>query len=592
MKKALLILAIALLLTSCSKDTAGTPMEENEIKSKGTYTFTGLTAPITVNAGKNDAVELILNDVEINCDGRAAINIVEADKVIITLLDGSENIFTVSGAFDENDSANAAIFSKSDLVFSGGGSLTINNPYGHGVEGNDGIEIIGGNYTVSASGHGFEANDYISVTDGSFNITSKKDGFHAENTDDSQKGYITVKNGSFNIFSSLDGISASSYVTLEGGSFDITAGSGDNADLPDMGQMPELPEGMEMPDMGQMPELPEGMEMPERGQMPEGMERPDRGQMGGGRGQGGIRPDMQWDTQINADSNTDSMKGIKVGGVLTVNGGTYTINSEDDCLHSNSDIKVTGGAFTLSTGDDAFHADANLSFTDGSITVNSSYEALEGESIDIHGGVFVTVSSDDGLNAAGGADSSGFGFRGDMFGSADSYINITGGDLTLNANGDGIDSNGSLSVSGGTVTVLGPLSGGDAPVDWQISGDISGGTVVAVGNSSMASNFDTATQGSVFLVLDSYVDGGKTVQVTDNEGNLIIETTIDKSYNCILISTPELKENGTYTVTADGTEYPVTLDGFTYSNRSGGGFGGFGGFGGGGRPKGNRDNNV
>ncbi len=556
MKKLLLIALLVLFLTSCTKDTAA---PKNEIIDKGTYTFTGLIDPITVNAGKNDVVELVLDGVEINGDGRAAINVVEADKVVITLADGSENTITIAGGFDENDSANAAIFSKSDLVFSGNGSLAVSNPHGHGIEGNDDVEINGGSYTVTASGHGFEANDSITVVDGSFKVTSEKDGFHAENTLDLEKGYITVKNGTFDIVSSLDGISASSYITLDGGSFNITSGGGAKG-ITQPPDMPQLPEGMERPDREQMPQLPEGME------------RPDREQMGA-KGQGGMRPGMQWGAQTSSDENTESTKGIKAGGRLGINGGSYSINSLDDCLHSNSDIEVTGGTFVLSSDDDAFHADANLSFVDGNVTVNSSYEALEGESIDIHGGVFVTASSDDGLNAAGGGDSSGFGFRGDMFGNADSYINITGGELTVNANGDGIDSNGSLSISGGVVTVLGPLNGGDAPVDWQTSGEISGGTVIAVGNSSMASNFDSATQGSVFIAFDSYIDSGKSVWLTDSEGNVIIEKTLDKSFNCILISAPHITENGSYTVTVDSSDYPVTLEGFTYSNKSGG-FGG------------------
>jgi len=374
-------------------------------------------------------------------------------------------------------------------------------------------------------------------------------------------------------------------MTLGDGSFNITAGGGVTESVSRDFDLAQMPEGMERPSREHMAQMPEGTERPSRGdmpQMPEGAELPDienmpqRGQMGD-KGQWGMKPDRQWGNESTSDTSTESMKGIKAGGVLTVNGGVYSISSADDCLHSNTDLKVLGGEFTLSSDDDAFHADSNLLFADGNVNVITSYEALEGESIDIKGGSFTLVSSDDGLNAAGGADQSGFGKRGDMFGSTNSYINISGGNITLNANGDGIDSNGSLTVSGGDILVLGPLSGGDAPVDWQMSGEITGGTVIAVGNSSMAMNFTKATQCSVFIALDSYVESGKSFQLMDSDGNVVLEKIVDKRYNCILVSTPDMKENGSYTLVTEAAEHPFTLDGYTYSNKIGGFGGGFGG---------------
>lgn len=571
MKKLLLLLIPLLFLVSCN---------EKSTVTEGPYVLSGkITEPITVTASKDRKVEIVLNGAEISCEGTAPISITEADSVVITLAEGSVNTLEVTSAFGEEDKANAAIYSKCDLILTGSGALTVINPYGHGIEAKDDLTIEGGSYTVTSSGHGFQANDSIYVTDGIFDITCDKDGFHSENEEDTEKGYLVIEGGSFNIVSAQDGISAAAYMTLDNGEYTITAGEGatvseapqkpEKFERPDMTQMPE---GFEKPDMTQMPE---GFERPDMTQMPEGTEIPQRGERVPGMNKGqGMRP--QWNTEDSADTSTESMKGIKAGGVLTVNGGSFNISSADDCLHSNTDLKVLGGDFTLTSSDDAFHADANLSFADGNVRVIASYEALEGESIDIHGGVFVLKSTDDGLNAAGGADGSGFGFRGDFFGSSNSYINIAGGEILLDADGDGADSNGSLTVSGGALTVLGPLSGGDAPIDWQISGEISGGTVIAVGSSSMAMNFNSASQGSVFLALDGYVEAGKTVTLTDADGNPLMEKAMDKSFNCILISTPDMTENGSYTVTVDGTEYPVTLEGYTYSNKSGG-FGGFGG---------------
>ena len=244
----------------------------------------------------------------------------------------------------------------------------------------------------------------------------------------------------------------------------------------------------------------------------------------------------------------------------------------DDAVHANGSVTISGGTFAITTGDDGVHADDAVTITDGTIDIPKCYEGIEGQTIGISGGTIDIVSSDDGLNAAGGADQSGFGGRGpDSFGgSSDCRITISGGTITIDASGDGIDSNGDLTVSGGEIYVSGPTSDGDGALDYDGSATVTGGTVVAAGYSGMAQNFGTdSTQGSILLTCRS--TSTETIRVTDASGNVLAEFAPAKAYNCVIVSTPALKQGGTYTVTMGGESADVTLESLIYGS---GGMGG------------------
>ena len=271
-----------------------------------------------------------------------------------------------------------------------------------------------------------------------------------------------------------------------------------------------------------------------------------------------------------------SAKGIKAGTDITVRSGSYTLDCADDAVHANGSVTVSGGTFTVTTGDDGVHADNAVTITDGTFSIPKCYEGIEGQTIDISGGTIDIVSSDDGLNAAGGADQSGFGGRGpDSFGGgSDSSITISGGTLRIDASGDGIDSNGALTVSGGEIYVSGPTSDGDSALDYDGSATVTGGTVIAAGYSGMAQNFGTdSTQGSILLTCRSA--STETIRVTDASGSVLAEFAPAKAYSCVIVSTPALKQGGTYTVTMGGESTDVTLESLIYGTGGmGGGMGG------------------
>ena len=317
--------------------------------------------------------------------------------------------------------------------------------------------------------------------------------------------------------------------------------------------------------------------------------------------------DSENNSSTSSDADSTSTKGIKSDGALYVNGGTFTINSADDSFHSNSDATINDGTYTISSGDDGIHADSALLVNGGTITVTESYEGLEGLNITINDGKIDITASDDGMNAAGGNDASGFGGRGgdgfkgmqapdsarksnDTSDTAQTTGNITvaaqksgstsdtaqdtdtasedemwmvinGGYVHVLAGGDGLDSNGDLTINGGEVYVDGPSDNGNSAIDYgdKSSFYINGGTVVAVGSGGMAEDVSSDSKQQVaFVKLDSQVNAGDVI-LKDADGNEIISYTVQKKYDCVIISTADLQAGQTYILSASGNESEVSL---------------------------------
>ncbi len=478
------------------------------ISEGGSYTVSGSLdeGQIVIEVPKSDKVELILDGVDISCQSSAPIYIKQADKVTITLADGSENHLAVGGEFVQIDDNNidAAIFSKEDLELGGDGSLTISCAEGNGVTSKDDLVITGGSYDITAGGHALEANDLIQFDGGSFILVSGKDGLHAENNDDTTLGSILINSGVFDITSEGDGIDSAVTLEITGGEFNIVTGGG----------APKADNGL-----------------------------------GGGFGSG--------ETQ---STDTASGKGIKAKGNLSIEAGSFNINAHDDAVHTNADMTLDGGGFTILTGDDAFHADGTFKLNDGDVTISQSYEGIEGLDIVINGGNVSLVSTDDGINAAGGNDSSGFGgFKGgDMFTSSSGDITINGGVIVIDASGDGIDSNGGIYLNGGEVYITGPTSGMDGALDYQTEGVVTGGIIVAVDTGQMAQNFSgSSTQAAMLVNVDASASGE--LVVTDADNNVLISFTPTKEYKCAVISVPEFAVGEAYTVSIGGSEQTIEL---------------------------------
>ncbi len=243
--------------------------------------------------------------------------------------------------------------------------------------------------------------------------------------------------------------------------------------------------------------------------------------------------------------------GIRATGTLQIDGGTLHLTCAGDALHTQGDLIVNGGDLTVSTRDDGFHADKILAVTGGTIAVTESYEGFEGESVAISGGEISLVSADDGINAAGGNDQSGFaGPGGDRFQTGDgSCIHISGGNVFVNAAGDGVDSNGDLCITGGNLTVEGPVDDANAPLDYSGSGGILGGTVTVTGSAGMAQSLHPQGQGVLFATFAPQ-SAGPSVTLSDAAGNTLLTVTPAKAFASLVFSSPEVISGQTYRITA------------------------------------------
>ena len=553
------------------------------ITSGGTYIISGtLSEGQLVVDADDEKVQLVLDNADITCATSAAIYVKSAGKTFITLAEGSENILMNTAEFEAIDDNNidAVIFSKDDLALNGSGTLTINSENGHGIVSKDDLKITGGTYNITAASHALSGKDSVRIAAGTFNLVSGKDGIHSENADDSSKGYVYIAGGEFTIDSTGDGIDASNIVQIDDGTFDITAGGGaENSTKTHEDNMMGGRGGGKGPQMGEAPDGNAPSERPS-GEAPQGgsgnsssdnsnsdretpPEKPDSNtDQAAGTDQVASTDQSESDT---FDSDSASTKGIKADGRLYINGGTFTINSADDSVHSNSAVTINDGTYTLTTGDDGVHSGEAVEINGGTITISESYEGLEGLTVTINDGDIDITSSDDGINAAGGTEEMGFGRMGndstEDTSTDEMWMEINGGYIHVLAGGDGIDSNGDITVNGGEVYIDGPSDNGNSAIDY---GDrsacyVNGGTVVAIGSSGMAEDISDDSDQQVMLVkLDSQKEAGE-VTLTDSDGNEIITYTALKAYDCVIISAKDLEAGQTYTLTTSGTQTNVDL---------------------------------
>ena len=501
-----------------------------QITEEATYVISGTLSDgmLVVNAPDTAKLQLVFNGVDITSKASAALYILKADKVFVTIADGTTNTLANGGSFEAIDDNNidGAIYSKQDLTFNGSGSLTVTSPAGHGIVCKDDLVFTGGTYTVNSSSHGLDANDSVRIANAVLNIDAGKDMIHSENSDDASKGFVYIASGMIKGEAEGDGIAAGAYMQIDGGTIDLLVGGGaENGTKASSGNY--------------------------------------GGFMGGGHGgPGGTRPGGTQGSSATTEDSV-SMKGLKAANSMLISGGTISIDSADDSVHSDVSITINGGTLTIASGDDAIHAEDTLTITAGKIDISESYEGLEALHIDVQGGDIKLVASDDGLNAAGGTDSSGTtggrdgmfgggkhggGGFGGMSGNSNGSIKVSGGNLYINSSGDGMDANGTLEISGGYTIVVGPTQGDTATLDYDKTGVITGGTFIGTGSTMMAQSFSDSTQGVIALQVGNQ-SAGTQIILKDKSGNIMIERTPELSFAVVIISSPDIEKGASYSVT-------------------------------------------
>ena len=494
------------LSDSGSTAEGGAEVDGSKIKitAGGVYVISGTLSDgqIKVNLDdESESVVLVLNGADITNKSGAAIHVKKALSAYLVAWSGSKN--TVSdtsnyefSADDTDGEPDAAIFSKTDLIVGGSGTLSVNANYSTGIKSKDNLVITGLSLNVESVDDGIKGRDGLEILGGSITVTAENDGIKTTNDQDASLGNIVISGGNITVTAGTDGIQSDNSMTVTGGTISINAG--------------------------------------------------------GGASSASSATFGFW----GSSSSDESAKGLKAENTITITGGTVTVDSADDAVHTNDIINISGGDLTLASGDDGVHADNELNISGGSITVTESYEGLEAAVINISDGVINIKASDDGINAAGGNDSSqtgGFG-GGDMFDYDESaMISFTGGYVYINADGDGFDSNGDAEMSGGTLIIDGPTNGGNGAIDMGGDFTVTGGTLIAAGASGMAETASsTSTQGVIQFDFNTQ-SAGTRLTLTDSSGNVIVSYAPSKTYANVVISTSSLKVGETYTLYAGGS---------------------------------------
>ena len=490
----------------------------------GVYVLSGTldNGQIVVDVKDDEKVQLVLNGASITSSNSASIVVRQADKVFITLVDGSENTLANDGGFEE-EGVDAVIWSDEDLTFNGAGTLVIESPVGDGIDGNDDIKFASGTYVITAAGRGVDSNDSIRIAGGDFTIITAGTAFRASHTAKDELGNIYIWGGDFTI---TTGGGAGEFLVQE----EVVGGP---QGMPDFDG-----EAMTPPDFSG--EMPADMTPPEgfvEGEIPT---PPD----------GGAAPGEDASKSESEDEAT--CKGFKASGDIAVIGGVFKLDTADDAFHADSDLLVFDGEITIASSDNGLHADGSLTVVGGTVDITQSSEGMEAEVITVVGGSVSILASDDGMNAR-----SSTGDKETFAAQEGVLIEISGGTLRVNAYGDGIDSNGDLVVSGGSVLVSGPVSNMNGALDYNGTATISGGTVVAAGASGMGENFSEASTQAAFLI--SLTGDAGEIRVCDGEGNVILTAEVEKGFETVVISSPDLKVGETYTVTCGDASAEITL---------------------------------
>lgn len=430
------------------------------ITAEGTYVVSGTLSDgrIVVDVADTEKVQLVLAGASVTSSGAAALYVRQADKVFLTLAEGTSNTLAATGAAAAEDENNldGAVFSKDDLTVNGSGALSVSSAQGHGIVVKDDLTLVSGTLDVEAAGHAIQAKDSVAVADGSYTLDAGTDGIHCANDEDATLGNVYVAGGTLQITAASDGVDA--------------------------------------------------------------------------------------------------------GGVLQVDNGSLTVAAGDDGLHAEHDLAVNGG----------------------SVSVTASVEAVEGSTVSVTGGELALVASDDGINAAGepAADATDAVAQpgNPTFGEMMEYdktasVLISGGTIVIDASGDGIDSNGDLTITGGETYVSGPTDGANGALDYTGTGTITGGVLVAAGSVGMAQNLgEGSTQGT--MLVSASGAAGETVTLADAAGTVLASFSPAKAFGCAVISAPGVETGQTYTLTCGSMTSEITMESTVYSNVAGGFMGG------------------
>ena len=516
-------------LSTLSKDVNadGATVLSNDVTTitgAGSYILTGAYAGITVSVGNGETVHLFLNNATIS--GGAGIAISNTNKkstLIITACENTENEVASKG-----DDVNA-IHVNGTLKINGTGTIKVSAKK-NGIKVSKGLSIADSTINLTAGNHALSAR-FIEAENAKINVLSAgKDALNTECDDETQEftldeGYVSLKSSKVSASVSGDGIQADTFVYISGGSVDIKTSA-------------------------------TFVSYSEESMATYNLSEDDFRYIKRGDTYKKVADDVA--TKGARYAMIQSAKGVKCGEIkyeidgteyavtknsnyfIVIDGARVKINSSDDAIHTNSgNVLIKGGTLDLTTLDDGIHADELVKIDGGEITVNGSYEGIEGAYVEIGGGTIHITASDDGINAASDDES------------VNEHIIISGGTITVDASGDGLDSNGTIYVTGGTLIVYGPTTGADTGLDADGGILIDGGNVFVASSKEMLEIPATNSKSNVLVYGVNTVQAGSEIILTNADGGEMVRITLKKQAQAIILSTPELATNGTYSLYAD-----------------------------------------
>ena len=458
--------------------TDGVTVEDGTltITKAGTYKLSGeYQGQIKVETADSDAVRLVLDNANITNSSGAALNVVNADEVILYSASGTTN--TISDGADYTatgeDDPDAVVYSKADLTIAGEGTLKVNGNHEDGIHTSDGLVIASGTLEVNAANTGIKGKDYVDILGGTINVTAQQDGIKSTNDTDEGKGWTRLSNGAVTVNAGDDGFKASRVVEISGGSLTV--------------------------------------------------EQSDEG--------------------IEAQ-------------YINVSGGDVNVTSADDGMNASlktSDSESTdSSANTSDTANQQQNSQQQGSLPGGQQSGTSNQQQQgTGQPPAMPGGNAQDGTSQNGTTGTGQPPQGGMpGGGGGTFEVIDAAINVSGGHVTVNAEGDGIDSNGVTTLSGGTLIVNGPSQGGNAALDTNGDLLLNGATVLSGSTADMFEAPSTnSTSGYLKLTNSSGFEQGSTVQVADSSGKVVANYKVTKSnVQLVLVSSSSIVKGQSYTV--------------------------------------------
>lgn len=485
------------------------------IDTAGTYVISGELAngQVCVNVAETDKVQLVLAGAQIHNETGAALFVEQADKCFVTLAEGTENKLSDGSDYsfaEGEDEPNATLFSKDDLTINGTGALAVTANYSDAIASKDELTITGGTYDISATEDGLRGKDSLKICDGTFTVEAGEDCLKSSRDDDPTKGFVCIDGGMFELNAGDDAVHGETYLRVTSGTITVptcTEGLEAMVVQVDDGNIQIASEDDALNAAAPSASSDESAS-DETSESALGQE-----QSGGEEGQHPQRPNAQDGGQTPPDlPSGDRPEPPESSEAQQSNGSEPPSNAN----RSEQQPPAANGneAQQPPTGSDEQQPSAQ----------NDQQPQQP------------NTSTAQGQSQPGGAEE----------GNESCKIIINGGTIMLEAKGDAIDSNGSLTINGGTVFVTGPTSNGDGALDYALDAACNGGTLLIVGSAGMAQDFTSSAQPSAFIQVKGAAD--QEIIVADQAGTELFSYTPSASYETVIVSSPDLEEGKEYSL--------------------------------------------